>query len=442
MTTRARPQDEPATSTYAPPLESGMDLPAAQALIGELWESSCLPALANFVEVPSQSPLFDPEWETNGLLDQSIQILVSWVRAQDIPGLTVDLVEKKGFTPVIFIEVAPTPKGADAGTVLMYGHADTQPPFVGWSEGLQPYKATRKDGKLYGRGACDDGYSIFCAVAAIKALKAQPQLEHGRLLFLMEASEESGSVHLPQHLGTLKERIGTPNLIVCLDSGCGNYEQLWVTTSLRGMVVGELSVSVSTALAPLNAQPAPPAPTPCWPSGSGRPAQLTETHRAQLTTTPCRAGPEGRRPLRRRLGHRALLLPRAAPATRPGRGLPPPSVHHTPPVGSTRARSPSRDQPTQHAGCWLAHLLACTPRAALPCKCVAMVRGVVGCQDSATGVVKPTALWADIPAQRKEQAALAATVLGKNIVGQFPFHEGALPVAVRARCFHLGIGAY
>ena len=133
-----------------------MDLPAAQALIGGLWESSCLPALANFVGVPSQSPLFDPEWETNGLLDQSIQILVSWVRAQNVPGLTVDLVEKKGFTPVIFIEVAPTPKGADAGTVLMYGHADTQPPFVGWSEGLQPYTATRKDGKLYGRGACDD----------------------------------------------------------------------------------------------------------------------------------------------------------------------------------------------------------------------------------------------------------------------------------------------
>lgn len=124
----------------------------------------------------------------------------------------------------------------------MYGHADTQPPFVGWNEDLDPYKANLRGEKLYGRGACDDGYSIFCAVSSIMALKAQG-LDHGRLLVLVEASEESGSIHLPQHLGTLKERIGTPNLIVCLDSGCGNYEQLWVTTSLRGVVVGELTAS-------------------------------------------------------------------------------------------------------------------------------------------------------------------------------------------------------
>ena len=157
------------------------------------------------------------------------------------------VVSAPGLTPVIFIEVAPSSGGAAAGTVLLYGHADTQPPFVGWSDGLSPYKPTLRDGKLYGRGACDDGYSIFAAVTAIMALKAQvpyplrhplwlfpaalkltasssaeQKLEHGRLIMLMEASEESGSIHLPQHLTTLKERIGIPNLIVCLDSGCGN----------------------------------------------------------------------------------------------------------------------------------------------------------------------------------------------------------------------------
>jgi acetylornithine deacetylase/succinyl-diaminopimelate desuccinylase-like protein len=139
------------------------------------------------------------QWETNGLLDQSIQVLVDWVRAQKVEGLTVEIVAKKGFTPVIFVEVEPTPSGSDAGTVLMYGHADTQPPFVGWNEDLDPYKANLKGEKLYGRGACDDGYSIFCAVSSIMAVKAQG-LDHGRLLVLVEASEESGSIHLPQHL--------------------------------------------------------------------------------------------------------------------------------------------------------------------------------------------------------------------------------------------------
>ena len=181
--------------------------------------SRCTP---DFIAIPSQSPLFDPEWESNGLLDKSIAVLVGWVEAQRIEGLTIEVITKDGFTPVIFIEVAPTAGGEAAGTVLMYGHADTQPPFVGWNEGLEPYKPVVKDGKLYGRGSCDDGYAVFCAVSATKALKTQ-KMEHGRLLMLIEASEESGSIHLPQHLGTLKDRIGIPNLIVCLDSGCGNY---------------------------------------------------------------------------------------------------------------------------------------------------------------------------------------------------------------------------
>ena len=225
-----------------PPLDSRFDAGAAQAMINDHWDTSILPALCDFIRIPSQSPLFDPEWESNGLLDKSIAVLKSWVEAQSIKGLSVEVVSKEGFTPVILIEVDATAKGKAAGTVLMYGHADTQPPFVGWNDGLEPYNPVVKDGKLYGRGSCDDGYAVFCAVSSIMALKTQ-NLDHGRIVVLIEASEESGSIHLPQHLGTLKERIGTPNLIVCLDSGCGNYEQLWVTTSLRGVVVGELTAS-------------------------------------------------------------------------------------------------------------------------------------------------------------------------------------------------------
>src|SRR5207244_10212595 len=58
--------------------------------------------------------------------------------------------------------------------------------------------------------------------------------------------EESGSFDLPHHIDRLGDRIGQPGLIIGLDSGCGNYDQLWCTTSLRGLVGGMLKVEILT----------------------------------------------------------------------------------------------------------------------------------------------------------------------------------------------------
>jgi len=75
------------------------------------------------------------------------------------------------------------------------------------------------------------------------ALQAQGQA-HARCVVLIEACEESGSYDLPAYVDHLADRIGKPSLVVCLDSGCGNYEQLWCTTSLRGLAGGNLRVDV------------------------------------------------------------------------------------------------------------------------------------------------------------------------------------------------------
>lgn len=129
-------------------------------------------------------------------------------------------------------------------SILLYGHLDKQPPLTDtWAEGLHPYKPVIKDGKLYGRGGSDDGYSMFAALASIENLQQQ-NLPHGRCVIFIEASEESGSPDLPFYIEKLRDRIGVPDLIICLDSGCGNYDQLWFTNSLRGMVAGDLRVSV------------------------------------------------------------------------------------------------------------------------------------------------------------------------------------------------------
>jgi acetylornithine deacetylase/succinyl-diaminopimelate desuccinylase-like protein len=218
-----------------------MNSSAIRAAIGALWDSSIVPTLQQYIRIPNQSPLFDPDWEKHGYMQQAVDLAASWVKQQNIPGLKLEVKKEQGRTPLIFIEI----DGDKASTVLMYGHLDKQPAMVGWEEGLGAWTPVLRDGKLYGRGGADDGYAVFAAVSAVKMLKEQ-KAPHSRIVIIIECCEESGSTDLPAYIELLSDRIGTPRLIVCLDSGCGNYEQLWMTTSLRGSIVGNLTVEVLT----------------------------------------------------------------------------------------------------------------------------------------------------------------------------------------------------
>jgi len=210
--------------------------------INKEYDTHIIPTLEEYVKIPNQSPYFDPEWATNGFLDQAVDLVANWIRKQNVPGLTLDVVKLEGRTPLIFVEVEGTNKTQE--TVLLYGHLDKQPPLAdAWEEGLGPYTPVIKDGKLYGRGASDDGYAAFAAISALAGLKLQ-NVPHARSVIIIEACEESGSPDLPYYVDFLADRIGTPSLIVCLDSGAGNYEQFWMTTSLRGMVSGDLTVKI------------------------------------------------------------------------------------------------------------------------------------------------------------------------------------------------------
>jgi acetylornithine deacetylase/succinyl-diaminopimelate desuccinylase-like protein len=215
-----------------------MDADHNRTLVEDTW-SSIVPTLEQYIRIPNQSPLFDPEWKRNGHMNRAVELARSWVESQQIKGLTLDVHEIEGRTPVIFMEI----EGDASGTVLMYGHLDKQPAMVGWEEGLGPWTPVLRGEKLYGRGGADDGYAIFATIAAIKAVQQQG-LPHARIVVLIECCEESGSVDLPAYIDLLSDRIGTPGLVICLDSGCGNYDQLWMTTSLRGSIVGNLHVEV------------------------------------------------------------------------------------------------------------------------------------------------------------------------------------------------------
>ena len=210
----------------------------------QAWTERIVPCLRDYIAVPAKSPMFDPDWQAHGLIDRVVRDAATWVEGRRVPGLTLEVIRLEGRTPVIFFEVAAT-KADSRQTVVMYGHLDKQPEFSGWRSDLGPWTPHLEDGKLYGRGGADDGYALYAAISAIEALKAQG-LPHPRIVGLIETCEESGSFDLPPYLDALRPRLGDVGLVVCLDSGAGNYDQLWLTTSLRGNVTGTLKVEVLT----------------------------------------------------------------------------------------------------------------------------------------------------------------------------------------------------
>ncbi len=220
-----------------------MDTAKIDRYVSEKWDDDIVPQLVEYIRIPNKSPMFDRDWVANGYMEAAVQLMERWARAQDIPGLQVEVVRLEGRTPLIFLEIPASGPETGEDTVLLYGHLDKQPEMTGWDADLGPWLPVLKGDKLYGRGGADDGYALFGSLAAVQALQQQG-VAHARCVILIEACEESGSYDLPAYVDHLATRIGQPSLVVCLDSGCGNYDQLWCTTSLRGLAGGNFTVKV------------------------------------------------------------------------------------------------------------------------------------------------------------------------------------------------------
>jgi acetylornithine deacetylase/succinyl-diaminopimelate desuccinylase-like protein len=229
-------------------LDQTFTLDSAKVLtdVTQAWDDDLVARISEFIEVPAKSPMFDAQWAASGHLETVVQRAADWIIAQCVPGLRLEIIRLPGRTPVLFFEIAAT-RAADAGsqTVLMYGHLDKQPEFSGWRSGLGPWTPKYLDGLLYGRGAADDGYAVYAIVTALRALKRQ-EAPHPRVVGLIETCEESGSPDLLPYIDALRPQLGDVGLVICLDSGTGNYDQLWMTTSLRGMATGTLKVEILT----------------------------------------------------------------------------------------------------------------------------------------------------------------------------------------------------
>ena len=218
-----------------------MDIQKTKEFVNKTWDDSIIPELCEYIKVPNKSPAFDPDWEKHGYMEQAVGMFENWCRQQPINGMQIEVVRIQGRTPVLFVDIP----GTSDDVVLLYGHYDKQPEFTGWDDDLEPWEPVIKDGKLYGRGGADDGYAVFGSLTAIRVLQEQG-IDHAHCVVLIEGCEESGSFDLPYYIDKLEDRIGSPSLVVCLDAECGNYDQFWCTTSLRGNLTGNLQADVLT----------------------------------------------------------------------------------------------------------------------------------------------------------------------------------------------------
>ena len=224
-------------------MAGALDLASVTDHSATTWAQDIIPALHDYIAIPALSPAFDAEWAAHGHVAAAVELVATWCRRRPVAGLSVEVAELPGRTPIILMEVPAFGGGPTDDTVLLYGHVDKQPEMVGWRDGLGPWTPVREGDRLYGRGGADDGYAAFASLAAIEATQRAGGA-HARCLVLIEASEESGSHDLAAHLEALADRIGTPSLVLCLDSGCLDQERLWATTSLRGLVGGTLAVEI------------------------------------------------------------------------------------------------------------------------------------------------------------------------------------------------------
>ena len=207
--------------------------------INQFWDDHITPTLFDYIKIPNKSPAFDKDWKKNGHMDKVLDMAKSWAEKHLPSGAELLVEETPGKTPLLLVDIP----GTKDGNILMYGHLDKQPEMEGWNNGMGPWTPVIKDEKLYGRGGADDGYALFASLCAVNALFDQ-NLETPRILVFIEFCEESGSPDLPHYMDKCSERIGNPDLVICLDSGAGDYKRFWTTTSLRGLIGCSLKVGV------------------------------------------------------------------------------------------------------------------------------------------------------------------------------------------------------
>ncbi len=131
--------------------------------------------------------------------------------------------------------------GADAPTVLVYGHYDVQPATMadGWTS--EPFEPVVRDGVIYARGSSDDKGQMFIHIKALESYLATEGKAPVNLKFLYEGEEEISSIHLKEFIRANQERFKA-DMCVISDGGRFEKERPNIDYSVRGMTYMQLDV--------------------------------------------------------------------------------------------------------------------------------------------------------------------------------------------------------
>lgn len=207
------------------------------------WKSVTQQPIEEFVRIPALSIDFDKQWDKNGHLLDAVLHAKRWADSLGLEGISMEAIQEEGAPPCLFADIPGTGAKKDGKTVFLYGHLDKQPENTGWDENKSAWKPVVENGRLYGRGAADDGYSWFCTLSALRALD-KLGIDRPHCVALFETAEESSSFHYEKYLERMKSHLGDVGLVVILDSTALDYKRLWITQSLRGTVNCMLKVQV------------------------------------------------------------------------------------------------------------------------------------------------------------------------------------------------------
>ena len=217
-----------------------LTVPTVADHVGHVWDADIVPTLEEYIRIPNVSPAFDPEWATTGHMDRAAELVRDWVG---------------GATDRRSAGDDRTPAGAHTAD-RRRGTAD-RPGCNGHGPALRPHRQAAGDGGLArGHRPVEPGDR---GRAALRARRRRRRLRrvrsdqrnrggasHERTARSLHRPDrgERGVSAAPISRSTstrCAERIGQPDLVVCLDSGCGDYDRLWLTTSLRGLVAVDLT---------------------------------------------------------------------------------------------------------------------------------------------------------------------------------------------------------
>jgi acetylornithine deacetylase/succinyl-diaminopimelate desuccinylase-like protein len=219
-----------------------MDKESVNKTIEKYWQDWWVKGLGDFVRVPNLTPMVDDKYLENGLLEQAMDLVDNYINKLEIKGLSRKIFKTEKGLPLITYIVEPS-EGVTRN-VMVYGHIDKQPYGEGWD--TDPKDPVIKGDCMYGRGSADDGYSAFSCMLAVK-VGQELGVKMPRICLVLETEEESGSASLIPLLNQAKDVIGTPDVCLCMDSGAFDYNKLWVTSSLRGICILDLTVQVGKA---------------------------------------------------------------------------------------------------------------------------------------------------------------------------------------------------